>query len=103
MLEPLIRWAFRARWLVLILAGLIVALGAWAFKHMKVEAYPDISAVSVTIITQYPGRGREEVERQVPTPIERAMSASPQLDTMRWMGMVPWQSEEHPSEPQSLT
>src|SRR5215475_6246937 len=83
MFEPLIRWAFRARWIVLIMAVTIAALGAWAFKHMKIEAYPDISAVSVTIISQYPGRAPEEVERQVTVPIELAMGSCPQLVTMR--------------------
>src|SRR5438270_5170900 len=79
----MIAWAFRNRWFVLLGAVLIGALGAWAFRHMKIEAYPDISAVSVTIIAQYPGRAPEEVERQVTVPIELAMGNCPQLDTMR--------------------
>ncbi|MBI1831879.1 MAG: efflux RND transporter permease subunit [Planctomycetes bacterium] len=83
MIEPLIHWAFRFRWLVLLCAILIAGLGAWVFRHMKIEAYPDISSVSVTIITQYPGRAPEEVERQVTVPIELAMANCPQVETIR--------------------
>src|SRR5262249_34518797 len=83
MVAALIRWAFRFRWVVMLCAGLIAALGIWVFKHMKIEAYPDISSVSVTIITQYPGRAPEEVERQITVPIELAMANCPQVETVR--------------------
>ncbi len=83
MVAPSIRWAFRFRWVVLVCAFLIAILGAWLFKHMKIEAYPDISSVSVSIITQYPGRAPEEVERQVTVPIELAMANCPQVETIR--------------------
>src|SRR3982074_936749 len=82
MIEPLIRWAFRNRWFVLLGAVAGACLGAWAFKHMKIDAYPDTS-VSATTVAQYPGRAPEEVERQVTVPIELAMANCPQLDTMR--------------------
>jgi heavy metal efflux system protein len=34
--------------------GLALA-GGWAFRQLKLEAYPDISDPSVVVITQYPG------------------------------------------------
>lgn len=83
MIEQLIRLAFRNRWGVLFATVVIAVLGAWAFCHMKIEAYPDISAVSVTVIAQFPGRAPEEVERQVTIPIEMAMFNCPQMNTMR--------------------
>ncbi len=83
MIEAIIRRAYHMRWLVLAASALICAGGVWAFRNSKVEAYPDISGVSVTIITTYPGRAPEEVERQVTTPIELAMGNCPQLETIR--------------------
>src|SRR5438552_1658082 len=83
MVELLIRKAYRFRWAVLGVALAIAALGVWAFRHSKVEAYPDISGVSVTIITTYPGRAPEEVERQVTVPIELAMGNVPKLEMIR--------------------
>ena len=83
MLETLIRRAFRFRWLVMIIALVVGVAGVIAFRNSKIEAYPDISGVSVTIITPYPGRGPEDVERQVTAPIERAMGSVPQVETIR--------------------
>jgi len=83
MVAASIRWAFRFRWVVLLSAVLIAALGAWVFRNMKIEAYPDISSVSVTIVTQFPGRAPEEVERQITVPIELAMANCPQVETIR--------------------
>ena len=65
MIATLIRLALSQRWLVLMLAGGLVALGVWAFQHQQIDAYPDISGQMVQIITTYPGRAPEEVERQV--------------------------------------
>ncbi len=83
MIASLIHWAFERRWTVLAACVAIMALGAFAFKSMKIEAYPDISGVSVTIITPYPGRAPEEVERQVTVPLELAMANCPQVETVR--------------------
>src|SRR5437764_15348873 len=83
MIEPLIRWAFRFRWFVLLGGVLLSLVGVWVFRHMKIEAYPDISSVSVTVVTQYPGRAPEEVERQITVPIELAMANCPQVETIR--------------------
>ena len=83
MIAALIQKAFKMGWLVTAGTILIMALGVWAFKESKIEAYPDISGVSVTIITTYPGRAPEEVERQVTIPIEIGMGGVPKMETMR--------------------
>src|ERR1051326_7348624 len=77
MIAAMIQWAFRFRWVVLLISVLICLLGAFLFRHMKIEAYPDISSVSVTIVTQFPGRAPEEVERQITVPIELAHDGRP--------------------------
>src|SRR5207244_3739843 len=48
-----------------------------------IQAITDSSSVSVTIITQFPGRAPEEVERQITVPIELAMANCPQVETVR--------------------
>jgi cobalt-zinc-cadmium resistance protein CzcA len=83
MIESVIRQAYRLRWVSLALAAGVAALGVWSFRNSKVEAYPDISGVTVTVITTYPGRAAEEVEREVTIPIERAMGSVPRVETIR--------------------
>jgi heavy metal efflux system protein len=64
--------------LVLMLAVLLfIGGGLIAFKNLPVEAFPDVTDTQVTIITLYPGRAAEEVERQVSIPIEVALSGIP--------------------------
>ena len=83
MLPALITLALRHRWLVLVLAGLVSALGVWSFLHQRIDAYPDISGQMVQIITTFPGRAPEDVERQVTIPIELAMGNVPNVEVIR--------------------
>src|SRR5450755_2112285 len=83
MIAALIKFALRHRLIVLCAALAISALGAWTFGQQQIDAYPDISAQVVTIITSYPGRAPEEVERQVTIPIELAMGSVPKLAIIR--------------------
>jgi cobalt-zinc-cadmium resistance protein CzcA len=83
MIPTLIRLALSQRWLVLMLAGGLVALGVWAFQNQQIDAYPDISGQMVQIITTYPGRAPEEVERQVTIPLEIVMRSVPRVEKIR--------------------
>ncbi len=83
MIAFLVRQALRFRWVVLIAAGIVMALGVFAFTQQPIDAYPDISGQMVQIITTYPGRAPEEVERQITIPIEIAMRNVPKVDVIR--------------------
>src|SRR5262245_57693626 len=83
MMAYLIPLALRNRWLVLALAVAIAGFGVWTFQHQKIEAYPDISGQMVQVITTFPGRAPEEVERQVTIPIEQAMGNVPRVEVIR--------------------
>src|SRR6516164_2735212 len=78
-----IQTALRLRWVVLLLALGVVAWGVWAYQHQQIDAYPDISAQMVQIITVYPGRAPEEVERRVTIPVENAMLGLPRVENVR--------------------
>ncbi|MCX6629796.1 MAG: efflux RND transporter periplasmic adaptor subunit, partial [Candidatus Solibacter sp.] len=61
----------------------IAVFGAWSLSRLKIEAYPDISDLQVTIVTLYPGHAPEEVEMQVSVPLERAMNSVPGVISRR--------------------
>jgi cobalt-zinc-cadmium resistance protein CzcA len=61
----------------------VVGWGVWAFQQQPIDAYPDISAQMVQVITTFPGRAPEEVERQVTIPVENAMLGVPRVETVR--------------------
>ncbi len=83
MISQLIEGAMRLRWFVLGLTALVCGAGVYAFRQQPIDAYPDISAQMVQVITVYPGRAPEEVERQVTIPVEIAMRNVPRVETIR--------------------
>ncbi len=62
-----------------IVLGLIlfVAGGLAAFRSLPIEAFPDVADTQVNVITLYPGRAAEEVEKQVTIPLEVVLSGLP--------------------------
>ncbi len=83
MIHRIVHFALRQRFLVLMLTLLIVITGAWSFRQMPVDAYPDLSPPMVELITQWPGHAAEEVERLTTLPLELAMNGLPHLSVMR--------------------
>src|SRR5262244_930594 len=83
MIPILIRTALRFRSMVLVMTVSIAGLGVWSFLHQQIDAYPDISGQMVQVITTFPGRAPEEVERQVTIPIEQAMGNVPRVEVIR--------------------
>jgi cobalt-zinc-cadmium resistance protein CzcA len=56
---------------------LFVASGILAFVSLPIEAFPDVGDIQVNVITLYPGRAAEEVEKQVTIPIEISLAGLP--------------------------
>jgi len=83
MIAAIIRLALPHRWFILALTAIVAGLGVWAFQHQQIDAYPDISSQMVQLITTYPGRAPEEIERQVTVPIEIAMRSVPKVEYIR--------------------
>ncbi|HEY1986034.1 MAG TPA: CusA/CzcA family heavy metal efflux RND transporter [Terracidiphilus sp.] len=83
MIRAVVDLALTSRWLVL---GGVVVLTAWgilSFRALPIEAYPDVANNYVQIITQWPGRSAEEIERQVTVPVEIQMAGIPHLAHLR--------------------
>ena len=68
---------------MLALAALFTIAGIAAFRHLPVEAYPDVTNVSLQVITLFPGHAAEEVERLVTIPIENEMNGIPKRTSIR--------------------
>src|ERR1700692_4715283 len=66
-----------------LLAVALVGVGTWSFTRLPVDAYPDLSPPLVQVITQWPGRAAEEVERLITVPVEKEMNGMPQMTTIR--------------------
>jgi heavy metal efflux system protein len=60
MINRIVQFALKQRFLVLMLVGFIVIAGGISFQRMPVDAYPDLSPPMVEIITQWPGHAAED-------------------------------------------
>ncbi|HZR46816.1 MAG TPA: efflux RND transporter permease subunit, partial [Candidatus Manganitrophaceae bacterium] len=81
--EKLVSFILRQRFIVIGAAVLLAVWGIWAFKRLPIEAYPDVAPLKVQIISQWPGRGSEEVERGITVPVESAIAGLPKMASVR--------------------
>ena len=83
MINSIIRWSVQNRIVVLMLAAIMAAWGAFALRNTPVDAIPDLSDVQVIIRTSFPGQAPRGVEDQVTYPLATAMLAVPGAVTVR--------------------
>ena len=82
-MQGLIRALLRFRNVVLILFLASLAVGAYAFFQLDIEAYPDPSPPMVEFITQNSAWSAEEMEQQVTIPLETGLNGTPKLNQIR--------------------
>jgi CzcA family heavy metal efflux pump len=76
MIDGVIRWALQNRVLVMAAAGLLLVWGAIEAVRMPVDVFPDLTAPTVTVISEAHGMAPEEVEQLIAFPIETAMNGA---------------------------
>ena len=83
LINRIVATSITQRFLVVLLAIMLVAAGIWSFTRLPVDAYPDLSPPIVEVITQWPGHASEEVERLITVPVEVEMNGLPNLHVVR--------------------
>ncbi len=73
-LKNVIAFSLKNRYFIYFCTLLLLISGILTFKNMPIEAFPDVTNTEISIITQWPGRSAEEIERRVTIPIEIAMN-----------------------------
>jgi CzcA family heavy metal efflux pump len=83
MLDRLIRWSLAHRVMVLLSAGLLLVVGGVWLTEAPVDVFPDLSAPTVTVITEAHGMAPEEVEVLITFPLEAALNGGPGVRRVR--------------------
>ena len=83
MIDAILAFSIKQRWLVVLAVLGIAALGAWNFARLPIDAVPDITNVQVQVNTNAPGYSPLETEQRITFPIETAMGGLPKLSYTR--------------------
>ena len=83
MLEKVIIWSIRNKFIVVLLTVFAVAAGIYSLYHTPIDAIPDLSDVQVIIYTEYPGQAPQVVEDQVTYPLTTQMLSVPHAKVVR--------------------
>jgi Cu(I)/Ag(I) efflux system membrane protein CusA/SilA len=83
MLDKLIEWSLRNRFLMVVALAFAVLAGVWAMREIRVDAIPDLSDVQVIVYTEFPGQAPRVVEDQVTYPITTKMLSVPHAKVVR--------------------
>ncbi len=87
MVEKIIEWSARNRWLVLLGVGFALVAGVVAMKKVKLDAIPDLSDPQVIIFTDWMGRSPTLIEDQVTYPIVSKLISTPHVKDVRGFSM----------------
>ena len=73
MLNALIEFSLKQRFLVIALTLLLAGAGLFALASLPIDSYPDLTNNQVNVFTEAPGVAAAEVEQLITYPIESAM------------------------------
>jgi len=76
LLDPIIRWSISNRLLVVIVSLGVLVYGTFTVTQSPVDVFPDLTAPTVTVVTEAHGLAPQEVEALVTFPIESAVNGS---------------------------
>jgi cobalt-zinc-cadmium resistance protein CzcA len=73
-LRKILAFSLKNKYFIYFATVIMVIYGVITFASMPIEAFPDVTNTEITVITQWPGRSAEEVEKFVTIPLEIALN-----------------------------
>jgi Cu(I)/Ag(I) efflux system membrane protein CusA/SilA len=87
MIERIIDWSSKNRFLVITAYLLLTGFGIYSLVHVPVDAIPDLSENQVIIFTEWMGRSPQIVEDQITFPIVSSLQGLPDVKAVRASSM----------------
>ncbi|MCK1453563.1 CusA/CzcA family heavy metal efflux RND transporter [Bradyrhizobium sp. 35] len=83
MIERIVEFSVRRRWLVVLIALAAAASGFWSLTKLPIDAVPDVTNVQVQVNAVAPAMTPVEIEKQVTVMLETALAGTPGLESTR--------------------
>lgn len=82
-IQSIVSFSLKNSIIVFFMTALLIVAGVISYIHTPIEAFPDVTNTRARIITQWPGRSAEEVEKFVTLPIMKKMNTIPKKSQVR--------------------
>jgi cobalt-zinc-cadmium resistance protein CzcA len=83
MIDSILAFSIKQRWLVVLVVLGLAVFGAYNFTRLPIDAVPDITNVQVQVNTSALGYSPLEIEQRITFPVETAMGGLPRLSYTR--------------------
>ncbi|MFV0153054.1 CusA/CzcA family heavy metal efflux RND transporter [Empedobacter falsenii] len=83
LVQSVVTFSLRNTTFVLFAVFALLFVGIFSLKHTPIEAFPDVTNTRARIITQWPGRSAEEMEKLVTLPVSKVMNSIPHKSNIR--------------------
>ena len=83
MIDKLIHFALRNKFLIMAAVFILIAFGIYAFEKLPIDAFPDVTSIQVQVISKSPGMSPVEVEQLVTFPLEVEFMGLPKKTELR--------------------
>jgi cobalt-zinc-cadmium resistance protein CzcA len=83
LIKSIIHFSLRHRYFVFFLTAVLGVVGFMSYQNTPIETFPDVTNTQIIIITQWPGRSAEEVEKFVTIPLETALNSVQKKSNLR--------------------
>ncbi len=87
MIEKVIAWSIKNRFIVILVALVVFLWGLWALFNTAVDAIPDLSDNQVIVFSEWSGRSPQIVEDQITYPLTTNLLGLPYVKAVRGTSM----------------
>lgn len=83
LVKNIISFSLKNKLFIFFMTGILTVVGIYSFIKTPIVAFPDFTNTQIQIITRWPGRSAQEVERFVTIPVEIAMNSVQRKTNLR--------------------
>lgn len=75
LIKKIIYFSLRHRLLIFFFTAVMAIIGVWSYIKTPIDTFPDVTNTQIIVITQWPGRSAEEVEKFITIPLETELNS----------------------------